>query len=191
VADESVSRSIQKRDVPQALAEAILREAACCHYCGDLLLPRQVEHVRPLSRGGTNRRDNLVAACISCNTQKRAMLVHEWRQWREANGMAWPPAASHALDARHYGDMCTRCSSAWDSAKPWPPHYWTVVPHTLIHDGRSYVGRYRCPEGHVWKCWWGISKDYFSDCPCTWCVACRAEDGVETYPASPIYGAAA
>ena len=65
--------------VPRRVARAILAEAQnhrCC-YCGvamtdpdrDSTDPRRctIEHLVPVSRGGNNRWENLVAACSGCN----------------------------------------------------------------------------------------------------------------------------
>ncbi len=185
------SRAITKRDVPASVTTAILGAAACCHYCADVLLPRQVDHVRPLSRGGDNDRSNLVAACIACNSQKRGMLLHEWR---EANGMSWPPVASHATSPRHYGDRCRECCKAAPRDGAWPAHYWVTTPYELEirTPGRAwYTAYYRCPVGHTWKCGFTVDTCYYSDCPCSWCAAKRAENGDETWPAAPRYELAA
>lgn len=48
-----------------------------CAYCrasGDL----QIEHVIPISKGGTNDLGNIVPACRSCNSSKRSRDAHEW-----------------------------------------------------------------------------------------------------------------
>ena len=43
-----------------------------CHYCGCPLSYREatVDHVLSLSRGGSNRLDNLVLSCRACNLRK-------------------------------------------------------------------------------------------------------------------------
>ncbi len=52
------------------------RQDGCCHYCGrPMTLDRgnrmaTLDHVLPLSRGGTHDPDNLVAACYRCNQWK-------------------------------------------------------------------------------------------------------------------------
>lgn len=52
-----------------------------CYYCqckvGDKY---HVDHVVPLSRGGSNGPENLVIACPKCNMEKQAKLPHEWPQ---------------------------------------------------------------------------------------------------------------
>lgn len=50
-----------------------------CHYCGDRHDNMCADHVVPLSRGGTNDRENLVCCCIPCNSSKADRLLSEWR----------------------------------------------------------------------------------------------------------------
>ena len=61
------------------------RQQGSCHYCGCALTkaPRftnsaTVDHVVPLSRGGSNSPDNLVIACMDCNRRKHNKLLCEW-----------------------------------------------------------------------------------------------------------------
>lgn len=52
-----------------------------CYYCGAKVGRKyEVDHVVPLSRGGTNWPDNLVIACPSCNSSKNNKLSHEWQE---------------------------------------------------------------------------------------------------------------
>lgn len=53
-----------------------------CHWCHKDFAGNKVtiDHVIPLSRGGKHRRDNLVAACQSCNSSKSDKLPNEWLQ---------------------------------------------------------------------------------------------------------------
>lgn len=54
-----------------------------CFYCGITLHgDYHVDHVIPLSRGGTNWPDNLVCACVACNCSKNNMLLDEWQAVR-------------------------------------------------------------------------------------------------------------
>ena len=55
------------------------RDAFICGYCGGLGGDLECDHVIPLSKGGTNEVGNLVTACKSCNREKRAKLLHEWK----------------------------------------------------------------------------------------------------------------
>jgi len=57
----------------------VLRAAGwACVYCG--APATTVDHIVPLSRGGGNGRENLAAACATCNTEKGSLLLSEWRR---------------------------------------------------------------------------------------------------------------
>lgn len=51
-----------------------------CTYCYDTEGPFVLDHVHPVSRGGSNHPLNLTPACERCNSQKGAM---PWAQWSE------------------------------------------------------------------------------------------------------------
>lgn len=48
------------------------RDLSRCHYCGERFPSREltVDHVIPRSRGGRDTWENLVTACVPCNTRK-------------------------------------------------------------------------------------------------------------------------
>ncbi|MEW6509485.1 MAG: HNH endonuclease [Bacteroidota bacterium] len=46
------------------------RDAHRCQYCGRGDIPLTLDHVLPLSRGGEDSWENLVAACVQCNNKK-------------------------------------------------------------------------------------------------------------------------
>ena len=48
-----------------------------CQYCGSYS-SLTIDHVIPRSRGGENTWDNMVSACISCNTRKGDKTPEEW-----------------------------------------------------------------------------------------------------------------
>lgn len=48
-----------------------------CIYCGSEAT--QLDHVQPISRGGLDIEENLVAACKSCNCSKGNKTLVEWR----------------------------------------------------------------------------------------------------------------
>ena len=48
----------------------LIRDSYCCQYCGEENATT-VDHVIPISRGGTDEPDNLVACCSRCNYQKK------------------------------------------------------------------------------------------------------------------------
>lgn len=57
------------------------RQKGRCYYCGCKVgEDYHVDHVIPLSRGGSNGPENIVIACPSCNLSKKDKLPHEWPQ---------------------------------------------------------------------------------------------------------------
>lgn len=52
--------------------EVLKRDNHSCRYCGSMApdVVLQVDHVTPVSLGGTDKPDNLVAACKDCNAGK-------------------------------------------------------------------------------------------------------------------------
>lgn len=53
-----------------------------CYYCRK---PADcVDHLIPVSRGGTEDADNLVAACNACNSKKGSKTVHEYSRYLAA-----------------------------------------------------------------------------------------------------------
>ncbi len=56
-------------EVREYLLEKFAR--TCC-YCGAQNVPLNLDHIRPKSRGGSNRVSNLALACVACNDRKDA-----------------------------------------------------------------------------------------------------------------------
>lgn len=54
------------------------RDRAVCRYCGVLAEIGTVDHVIPLSNGGTDVIDNLAWCCKDCNSSKGAKSLDEW-----------------------------------------------------------------------------------------------------------------
>ncbi|HLZ11780.1 MAG TPA: HNH endonuclease [Candidatus Acidoferrum sp.] len=59
------------------------REAGRCFYCLRRVVPRRrcLDHVVPRAKLGRNSYRNLVSACDSCNTKKRASPAEEFLRW--------------------------------------------------------------------------------------------------------------
>ena len=76
------------RAYPSELRDELLDQP--CAYCGtDISV--EVDHIIPVSQGGLSERDNLAPACYRCNQEKAAKTPQEWRDWRLARGLDWPP----------------------------------------------------------------------------------------------------
>lgn len=54
------------------------RDGRQCAYCGKAGVPLEREHVRPRSKGGSDRVSNMVCACRPCNRKKDATSVEEF-----------------------------------------------------------------------------------------------------------------
>jgi len=87
-------RGLETREsIPESVRHEVLWDyadmPADCHYCQSWAV--EIDHIMPISRGGTNARDNLRAACWRCNGEKSDMTVSEWEAWRKRRGYCWPP----------------------------------------------------------------------------------------------------
>ncbi|NEQ63032.1 MAG: HNH endonuclease [Moorea sp. SIO4A1] len=49
-----------------------------CAYCGTTGTQLEIEHIKPLSKGGSNRVSNLAIACHSCNQSKSAQEIEQF-----------------------------------------------------------------------------------------------------------------
>lgn len=57
------------------------RQKKRCYYCGVKLKKEyHVDHVIPISRGGSNDPSNLVITCPHCNLSKSDKMPHEWAE---------------------------------------------------------------------------------------------------------------
>ena len=53
------------------------RDQFACRYCGRMApaVELQVDHIHPVSKGGADTMDNLVASCAACNQSKKAYTI--------------------------------------------------------------------------------------------------------------------
>jgi len=56
----------------------IKRDGETCRYCGVQTSSIHIDHIFPLSRGGTNDLWNLTVSCSRCNISKKDKTVEEW-----------------------------------------------------------------------------------------------------------------
>lgn len=70
-----------RHPIPSATRKLVFeRDGFVCAYCGDISGPFHMDHIYPVSRGGTNDPENLTPACIPCNMSKRDKTLSEWQQ---------------------------------------------------------------------------------------------------------------
>jgi 5-methylcytosine-specific restriction endonuclease McrA len=63
---------LPSREVRFTRRNIFYRDRCRCQYCGKVFSQKglNLDHVVPLSRGGDSRWENVVCACIGCNTRK-------------------------------------------------------------------------------------------------------------------------
>lgn len=70
-------KQIYKAKVPFNKSNVILRDMKQCQYCGIKETKMTVDHVLPISRGGSNDWFNCVCACKKCNNKKGNKTLSE------------------------------------------------------------------------------------------------------------------
>ena len=63
----------RKKIPPRVRFEVLRRNKFCCSYCGKAAVDGYrlvIDHIKPVSKGGTNDIDNLTASCDDCNNGK-------------------------------------------------------------------------------------------------------------------------
>lgn len=74
------NRKADRPRLPEVLrAEILLRDGEVCAYCGTKEGPWEIDHIFPACKGGSNEPENLAVACRTCNRQKGAKTLTEWR----------------------------------------------------------------------------------------------------------------
>lgn len=64
-------------------------QAGCCFWCHkNLATTFHIDHLIPLKQGGSNWPDNLVMACVPCNTSRKAKMPDEFREFLRITGRA-------------------------------------------------------------------------------------------------------
>lgn len=64
--------------IPSSVRYAVLdRDDYLCRYCGRRSQTMEVDHIIPVSQGGTSTLENLVTACRNCNRKKAGRTPEE------------------------------------------------------------------------------------------------------------------
>lgn len=119
----------------QRLLDGWVRAGVGCAYCDGPC--ESVDHVVPLSRGGTNHEGNLAPCCLHCNSSKCDLLLVEWRMGRPHGGTfmdrPWlrevPRRPGRARKVkmtrrvRHASDRCVCCGAFYT---PLRRRKWSV-----------------------------------------------------------------
>lgn len=120
--------------------KAKIRNADFCCYCGnesDLTL----DHLIPQFKGGRHSADNLVVACRSCNSSKKALDLLEWMDKRDE----FPPLhllrrylkLAIAYCVEHY--LMHAILEPREGASPRPPSLFDAVPSDDVSGSCSRI----------------------------------------------------
>lgn len=114
---------LPSREVRFTRRNIFFRDRNRCQYCGRIFAQREMnlDHVVPLSRGGTSCWENVVCACIRCNTLKGNRMPQEagMRLVRRPRR----PAGHPTLRATWLGPLPEQWRTFLDEA------YWNVELH--------------------------------------------------------------
>ncbi len=73
-----------------------------CAYCGKTSAALEIDHIRPRSRGGTDRLSNLCIACHDCNQAKAEQTAAEWGHPEVEAGARAPLKDAAAVNATRF-----------------------------------------------------------------------------------------
>jgi 5-methylcytosine-specific restriction endonuclease McrA len=95
--DRARKRATKVGTTPRCMVRHLRAELrrGTCFYCGDRVGRGELDHVIPLSRGGSHSEGNTVLACRTCNQSKGNLFVTEW--------LLTPRKASRHLGLRNNG----------------------------------------------------------------------------------------
>jgi 5-methylcytosine-specific restriction endonuclease McrA len=85
VQDRATERVKEWNPIRRRLVEQVhAKTGGPCFYCGTTAngVQRCVDHFIPARKGGSDKIENLVPACRSCNSAKGGMLIEEFRMSR-------------------------------------------------------------------------------------------------------------
>ncbi|MDP5277200.1 HNH endonuclease [Chengkuizengella axinellae] len=84
--EEIINNRLYNKDInlwKEISRKVFERDDYTCFYCGEKGGLLEVDHMMPISRGGSNDLSNLTTSCRRCNRQKRDKTVEEFKEWRE------------------------------------------------------------------------------------------------------------
>lgn len=116
---------------------------SACAYCDATGVPLNIDHLRPRSRGGSDRISNLVLACVPCNQAKGNQPVHAFLAHRpERLAKILQRVKAPLQDAAAMNTTRWRLLEALE-ALGRPVHRW---PGTLTKQNRTATG---LPKTHT------------------------------------------
>lgn len=79
---KAIRRTAKFQITPEKLEKAFNKTDGFCPYCGDEITKTKfsLDHIKPISKQGTNHLNNLIACCNTCNSKKGNMSLRDFRQ---------------------------------------------------------------------------------------------------------------
>lgn len=73
-------REVDHYNVRENRMKVYERDSYKCRYCGKQLtrFTATLDHVKPIAEGGDNSLENLITACLTCNSKKNARLLGDF-----------------------------------------------------------------------------------------------------------------
>jgi len=68
--------------VPYKKADIVKRDGEKCYLCGKTPKVIHLDHILPISRGGSDKPENIKIACKKCNLSKQNKFLTEFKKWR-------------------------------------------------------------------------------------------------------------
>ena len=68
---------IKYKDIALNRKNLLKRDNNRCQYCNSPSIPLTIDHIVPRNKGGQDTWENLVAACVKCNTKKGNYFLKE------------------------------------------------------------------------------------------------------------------
>jgi len=167
--------------------EILRRDNHTCRYCGSSApdVELTVDHVTPVSLGGTNEPTNLVAACYDCNAGKAStspdnQLVADVDEQAQRWSAAMQQAAARLAERdREADDYVQQVDEAWcsyytkSSGTIWRPGDWQASLRQFRQAGLPVeaaveavavaMGQRKVAHNDVWRyfcgiCWRKVSQ---------------------------------
>ena len=68
---------VKKKEIVLSKKNILKRDNHTCQYCATRSVPMTVDHIYPKEKGGIDSWENLVAACVPCNTKKSNYIYND------------------------------------------------------------------------------------------------------------------
>jgi 5-methylcytosine-specific restriction endonuclease McrA len=79
----AIRKNIEGVHTAEDIQKLYIEQDGLCNHCHTQLIKYDVDHIIPLSRGGSNWPTNLQLLCPHCNRSKHDKTMEEWLNYKE------------------------------------------------------------------------------------------------------------